>query len=421
MKAAHPLKIAALAVFLSASFAASDVDAQRKRGGSEPTELYPDATREAPKGSYAQRLAKQHKKLQDLYGEDGKEEETIAAADEIINHEKAKPYDKAIAMMTAGAAAAALDDDARAISYYSRAVAENALTNDNHYTAMVNMAALHINAGEFEKADALLATVISETSTKNPDIHAMQASSFYNNEKYAEAIASLKKATELKGEPQGQWTQMMLAAYAELGQDDQAIKLGEELLAKNPDDKRAISNLAMLYSNNDQPEKAVALLDGARKRGLLNEAADYERIFATYYNMEKEAEAAAVIDEGLAKGILPQDAKYYTMLGQAHYFGDNIPAAITAAQKAADLSKDGEPGLFLAQILSQEDRNAEAAAAARAAIAKGVKKPGDAWMVIARAEFYSDNLAGAKAAYREAAKDPATRDQAQKALAQISR
>jgi tetratricopeptide (TPR) repeat protein len=177
----------------------------------------------------------------------------------------------------------------------------------------------------------------------------------------------------------------------------------------------------MLYSNNDQPEKAVALLDGARKRGLLNEAADYERIFATYYNMEKEAEAAAVIDEGLAKGILPQDAKYYTMLGQAHYFGDNIPAAITAAQKAADLSKDGEPGLFLAQILSQEDRNAEAAAAARAAIAKGVKKPGDAWMVIARAEFYSDNLAGAKAAYREAAKDPATRDQAQKALAQISR
>lgn len=421
MKAAHPLKIAALAVFLTASFAASDVDAQRKRGGGEPTELYPDATREAPKGSYAQRLAKQHKKLQGLYGEDGKEEETIAAAEEIINHASAKPYDKAIAMMTAAGAAAGLEDDARAISYYSRAVAENALSNDNHYNAMVNMAAMHINTGQFDEADQILATVIAETATKNPDVYAMQASSYYNNEKYEEAVASLKKATELKGEPQSQWTQMMLAAYAELGQDAEAIKLGEELLARTPDNKSAISNLAMLYSNNDQPEKAVALLDGARKRGLLNEATDYERIFATYYNMEREAEAAAVIEEGLAKGILPQDGKYYTMLGQAHYFGDNIPAAITAARKAAELSKDGEPGLFLAQILSQEDRNAEAAAAARAAIAKGVKKPGDAWMVIARSEFYSENLAAAKQAYREAAKDPATRDQAQKALAQISR
>ena len=72
-------------------------------------------------------------------------------------------------------------------------------------------------------------------------------------------------------------------------------------------------------------------------------------------------------------------------------------------------------------MLSQEDRNAEAMAAARAALAKGVKKPGQAWMVIGRAEHYSQNLAGARAAYREAAKDPATADQAQRVLAQINR
>jgi hypothetical protein len=69
----------------------------------------------------------------------------------------------------------------------------------------------------------------------------------------------------------------------------------------------------------------------------------------------------------------------------------------------------------------QEDRNAEAKAAAQQALAKGVKKPGEAWMAIARAEYYSDNIPGATAAYREAAKDPSTREQAQKALAQITR
>ena len=108
-------------------------------------------------------------------------------------------------------------------------------------------------------------------------------------------------------------------------------------------------------------------------------------------------------------------------MAQAHYFSDNIPAAIAAAQKAAPLATDGEPALFLAQILGQEDRNAEAKAAAQQALAKGLKTPGNAWMAIARAEYYSDNIAGAQAAYREAAKDPSTKAEAQKALAQISR
>ena len=85
------------------------------------------------------------------------------------------------------------------------------------------------------------------------------------------------------------------------------------------------------------------------------------------------------------------------------------------------LATDGEPALFLAQILGQEDRNAEAKAAAQQALAKGLKSPGNAWMAIARAEYYSDNIAGAQAAYREASKDPSTKAEAQKALAQISR
>lgn len=421
MKAVHPFKLAALAVLLTATFAASDVDAQRKRGGDEPVALYPDATRDPPKASYTQRLTRQHKKLQEIYTEEGREQEALALAEEILNHERANAYDKAVAAMTAGTVAVAMDDEARGMAYFERAIAEDALPNDNHYNVMVNLAALQINAEQYDKADPLLARVIAETSTKNPDIYAMQASSFYNNGKFAEAVQALERATEVRGEAKPEWTRMQLAAYDELGEGDKAIALGEKLLAKDPDDKSAISNLALLYSNNDQAEKAAALLDGARKRGLMTEARDYDRILSVYYNLDQQDQVAAVIEEGFAKGILPNDGRYNAMLAQAHYFSDNIPAAIAAAGKAAELSKEGEPGLFLAQVLSQEDRNAEALAAAKAAIAKGLKSPGSAWMVVARSEYYSDNMAAAKAAYREAAKDPATRDQAQKALSQLTR
>lgn len=427
MKVQRSLALAT-AIMLAGSFATVDADATSRRNANRQAKeekvesQYPEATREEPKGGYSSRLARQIKKLQDAYGADGKENETIAAAEEIIANEKAQAYDKSMAYLLAGSAAIALDDDARAETFLSKAIEENALSNDNHYTAMLSLASVYINTEQYDKAGPLLQRVIDETKTTNAEVYGLLGANFYNNDKFAEAIAPLKRAMELKPDaPEPQWQQMLMASYAELGQDGEAVKMAEELQRRSPDDKKALMNLAALYGNADMQDKAVALLEDARKRGLLTTAEDYQRLFGTYYNMEREGDAAGVIEEGITKGILPADGKNYALLAQAHYFSDNIPAAITAAQKAAPLATDGEAALFLAQILGQEDRNDESKAAAQQALAKGVKKPGEAWMAIARAEYYLENQAAAAAAYREAAKDPSTREQAQKALAQISR
>ena len=423
MKATHSLKLASL-MLLAFCVAAPEAEAQRdRRGKKEEREAqYPDATREDPKGEFSPRLAKPVTRLQKAYETDGQDDKVIAAAEEIIANDKAKPYDRAMASLLAGTAAINLEDDARAISYLTRAIEENALSNDNHYTAMLSLASVYINGDQFDKADPLIARVIAETKTTNPQVYALQGASFYNNDKFAEAIPALKRAIELKPDaPEDQWLQMLLACYAETEDNAAAIALGEQLQRKSPDDKRALMMLAGIYSNADQTEKAAALLDSARQKGMLSEAADYQRLVSMYFGMDREKDAAVILEEGMAKGIVPADGKNYSMLAQAHYFSDNIPAAIAAAQKAAPLATDGEPALFLAQILGQEDRNAEAKTAAQQALAKGLKSPGNAWMAIARAEYYSDNIAAAQAAYREAAKDPSTKAEAQKALAQISR
>ena len=423
MKATHSLKLASL-MLLAFCVAAPEAEAQRdRRGKKEEREAqYPDATREDPKGEFSPRLAKPVTRLQKAYEADGEEEKVIAAAEEILANDKAKPYDRAMASLLAGTAAINLEDDARAISYLTRAIEENALSNDNHYTAMLSLASVHVNANNYDLADPLIARVIAETKTTNPQVYGLQGASFYNNNKFAEAIPALKRAIELKPDaPEEQWLQMLLACYAETEDNAAAIALGEQLQRQKPDDKRAMMMLAGIYSNADQTEKAAALLDAARQKGMLTEAVDYQRLVSMYFGMDREKDAAAILEEGMAKGIVPADGKNYSQLAQAHYFSDNIPAAIAAAQKAAPLATDGEPALFLAQILGQEDRNAESKAAAQQALAKGIKNPGNAWMAIARAEYYSDNIAGAQAAYREAAKDPSTKAEAQKALAQISR
>lgn len=420
MKALH-LKLAAL-VFLATSLSATDADAARRDKKEEAPALYPEATRESPEPVYTQRLSKQIQKLQEAYEADGKEAETIAAAEEILGNKLAKPYDRGIALLLAGSAAIDLEQDDKAIDYLKRAIDENGLPNDNHYSAMLSLASVYINADRNDEAAALLERVVTETKTTNPQVFALQGANLYNAGKYAEAIPALKKAIELKTDGEDQQSMnMLLSAYAETGNDTAAITTAEALYQKDPTDKRALMNLATLYGNADQQDKAVALLDDARKKGMLTDATDYQRLYSTYFGMEREKEAAVVIEEGLAKGILPADGKTYAVLAQAHYYSDNVPGAIAAAQKGGPLSTDGELLLFLAQVLGGEDRNSESKAAAQQALAKGLKNPGEAWMAIARAEYYSDNLAGAQAAYREAAKDPSTRSQAQKQLAQISR
>ena len=420
MNPIKPLTLA-IALMVATSFAA-DADAAR-RDSKEDVELtFPDATREDPEAKVTERIFKQIEKMQDAYNEEGREEEAIRIGEEILANERAKPYDRALALLLAGGAAANLGDDARAASYLERAIESNALPNENHYNAMHTLGGVYFNSEQWAKAQATFKRLIDETHTKDPEFHKLYGAAFYNADQFAESIEPLKRAVELDAEgSDSQSMQMLMGAYSELDRDADALALAESMMRKNPDDKRMLLNVVALYSNLGQSEKAAALLTDALARGMISTADDYKRLYATYFQMDREVDAARIIEEGLAKNILPQDGETYTNLAQAHYFSDNIPGAIAAAQKGAPLAADGKLSLFLAQVLNQEDRNAESIAAAKQALAKGLDKPGDAWMVIARAEYYSDNLAGAKAAFQEAAKDPSTRSQAQTELAKLNR
>ena len=101
-------------------------------------------------------------------------------------------------------------------------------------------------------------------------------------------------------------------------------------------------------------------------------------LFTTYAGIEgREKDVIAVITEGLDKGVLQPEYNTYVALAQAYYFSDQPAQAITAYQKAAPLAKDGETYLNMAKVLQQENRISEAKAAARQALAKGIKREKD--------------------------------------------
>ena len=248
---------------------------------------------------------------------------------------------------------------------------------------MLMLGQLELQEDKTAEGLATLDKYFAESKSTKPEELIAKGQALYQLERYQEAIPVLKQAIAGSTEPKDNWNQLLMAALSEAGQSGEAVKEAEALAAKNPNDKKTQLNLASMYMQADQMDKAAAVMDKLRSSGQLTDEREYKQLYSIYANTEhKEKDVIAVINEGLQKGILKPDYQVYLALAQSYYYSDQVPQAIDAWQKAAPLSKDGETYLNLARVLHAEGRIPEAKQAAQQALAKGVKNQADAKKII---------------------------------------
>ncbi|MDN5780449.1 MAG: tetratricopeptide repeat protein [Luteimonas sp.] len=398
----HALSAAVLALFLTGAatetFAQSASDAfhagrkgrkadkqqQDKESAPKVEAKYPDATREEPEAKASAKLSEKLKKIFDAYGEKDAAA-VVPLADEMIANDKANAYERAISARLAAASLIG-EDDAKAMAYLQKALDFNGLSNNEHYDSMLMLGQLQMQGDDDAKGLATVDKLIAETKTTTPDVLAIKGNALYRLQRYPEAIAALTQAIDTAGaEAKPEWQQLLMASYFDSDQPAEAAKIAEAALAKNPDDKKLQMNLASIYMQAEQNDKAIALLEKMRAKGQLTEDRDYRNLYALYLNTEgREKEGIAVIKDGLDKGVIKPDYQTYQALGQAYYFTDQPALAIENYQKAAPMAPDGETYLNLARILWGENRLGEAKQAAQKALDKGVKKPEEAKKILAQ-------------------------------------
>lgn len=359
--------------------------AQEKAGKQESApqapDQYPDATRQQPEAKASAKLSPKLQKMFDAYEQDDPVA-TTALADEVIANTAANAYERAIAARIAGATLLNTDD-VRAATYFKRALDFNGLSNNDHFESMLLLSQLQLQDEKYTDALATIDRFLSESKSQDPAHLVVKGNALYRLERYPEAAAVLKQAVQGSPQPKAEWMQLLMGVYADMDQPAEAAKLAEELSAKNPNDTSVQMNLASIYMQNQQPDKAAAVLEKLRAGGMLNSERDYRNLFALYLNTQgREKDAIAVIDEGLKKGLLKPDFQTYNAQAQAYWFSEQPGLAIEAYKKAAPLAPDGETYLNLARALNNEGRAAEAKEAAKQALSKGVKKPEDANRIV---------------------------------------
>lgn len=343
--------------------------------------LYPNSTREEPGVAASQRLLKQLNTLSEASNESDAAK-GLPVADEILANRAANTYDKSMAALLAGQLLLN-EDNERAVTYLNQAVETGGLDNNNHFQAMLIVAQLQAQENQYDQALASLDRYITESGSTDPKDQALKGNLLYRLERYPDAIATLKPLVDAGGEVDPQWQQVLMASYAESGNNAEATRLAEQVAQATPDDKRSQVNLAVSYLQTDQNDKAIEVFERLRASGQLTEESEYRNLYALYLNSEnKEREAITVINEGLQKNILKEDYRTMAALGQANYFSEQIEPAIAAWRKAAPLAENGDTYLNLARVLHQEGRADEAKEAARQAIAKGLNSNTDAERII---------------------------------------
>ncbi|MBD7924233.1 tetratricopeptide repeat protein [Xanthomonas sp. CFBP 8703] len=361
----------------------SEQRSSRKSKNEKAAVMFPNATRQEPTGKPSAKLGSKLQKLIDTYNKGEDYAGVRTQADEILANSAANEYDKSIAAQLAAQAAYNLDDSKAAKQYLQQAIQFNGLDNNGHFQSMLMLAQLQLQDDETAAGLASLDKFLAESKSTRPEDLILKGQALYQTERYQEAIPVLQQAIAASPQPKDSWNQLLMASYAAAGQTGEAVKAAEALAAKTPNDKKAQLNLASMYMQADQMDKAAAVMDKLRAAGQLTDEKEYKQLYSIYANTDKkEKDVISVINEGLQKGILKPDYQTYLALAQSYYYTDQVPQAIENWQKAAPLSKDGETYLNLAKVLHQEGRIPEAKQAAQQALAKGVKKPEDAKKII---------------------------------------
>lgn len=414
------------AFFALFALAAAPALAQKKENE------FPNATRKEPKLSISESNSKKINKAYEHLdeGEDAKAREILEA---ILANDRSSSYEKALCLQGISQVLYNEDDIAGAIESNEKAIATDGLDNKSHFNLVYQVAQMNLMDERYDAALAAIESWFTLTGTETADAWALKGNALYRLERFPESSVALKKSISLSTEPSDTVYQILIASYYDAENYTEAAKAAEEVLARDPTKKTVARQLASIYIELEQGPKAIEVLEAAKSRGLLTDASDLRQLFQLYNYVDRPAEAARTINEGLAAGILKEDYETLKGLGDSWVLTaqsaedesaaqrESFDKSIEAYGRASAVAKDGEVDFMRGQILvAERERYAEGKAALEQALSRGgLKREGEAYILLGNAEIELGNQKAAVAAYEKARAFPNTKTMAEGALRNV--
>lgn len=382
-----------------------DEGRQRQRGSAAaPAEdvRYPNATREEPSRRTGERTMRQIVNAFDAMNDDDNER-ALGIFDGLKGNSRLTAYERSMVHQGLGQIAYESENIDGAIAEWNQALAADGLSNNDHYRVMYQIAQLQLSEEKYADALATLERFLTETRDTGAEAQALKGNALYRMERYDEAVAALDRALVANAGDATLYELKMASLYEKEDFAGAAAVL-QEMVRRWPDEPKHRINLAQMYIQADDYDRALDILQTAQREGRLTEADHWRQLYQLLSYADQPAEAAAAIEAGIAAGTLPADADTLRAMGDNLYRAEKVNEAIAAYGRAAEQATDsGRIDQQRGHLLVEQERFAEAREALTRAIAKGnLDDEGMAYVLLGEAEQGLGNTAAARSAFERA-------------------
>jgi tetratricopeptide (TPR) repeat protein len=296
-----------------------------------------------------------------------------------------------------------------ALASYSDALTQEGLP-ESQVRALLNAAAqVSMASGDFVAAEKYAKQLIAaETEAPQPLSQIILAQAYVGQERWADALAPLKKAVQMQKDmgsrPRENWLVLLSSVYYYLGDFREMRDLLYEIVTLYPRE-RYIINLAALHGELEEPEKQLALVESLRDDERLHKDFHLKMLASLYISQGVPLKAAQLLEKEIAAGNIEATRQNLEMQSQAWYMAGNEAKAITPLEAIAESEDDGKLYVRIARLYMDLYQFKSAEKAARKALATDeLKERGDAWLLVGMALARRDQLEASRKAFVEAAR-----------------
>lgn len=252
------------------------------------------------------------------------------------------------------------------------------------------LANLAMHEEDYEEAIRFSLEYLAVVETPSKPVYLTLASAYYQTNQFRKAISPLQQVIA-HFEPDRAAYSTLFAVYYELRQLGDAIVVLEKMIRYWPDKPDYWLQLASLYLEQEQYDKSLEIMQLAySQRFLLSENELLQYVYVLY---EKDLphKAAMILQQAINQVAIKPTYKSYELLAHLNMEACEEDDAISAYLKTAEMSDSGKEDLYLAQLYFDREQYHNAVSHAQKALDKGVRLPGNAYMLMAAAYQESDS------------------------------
>lgn len=357
------------------------------------------------------------KKLMD----EGNHAEAVALLKKTLGEVQDSDYEHALTQQSLAYAFMAQRRYGEASRAMEAALAKEALPRDVVHALRYNLTQVYVQMEDYGKAHAALMRWLKDEPSPSADAHFLAAIVHHRIQQHDAAISHVQKAISKTANPREEWYQFLLSLLFERKRYQEALPVLKRLVARYPGHASYWRYLTDVYLNLKREGEALGVLRCAYHKGVLEEN-DRIRMAQLFLRQGLPYSAARLLEKEMARGQISRNAKNLELLGNSWTMAREPKRAIAALREAAASSGSGHLHLVIGQMqIGLEDWREASNSLDRALSKGGLKKPGEAQLLLGMSLYHSGEKTRATSIFQRASQDGGVRAQARRWLDLIDR